>query len=378
MKQQLSSVGLALMVFTSVFLGCRPEAEPPVAPVAQSGDELSPQVGGEALPVKAPPRLSFDENELTLTKEEVKQGRATRSVKVTNRGERELVISNLSISCNCTNPTISDNRLAPGEEAEITLAIRPSTTKAGSASVDVQSNDPTQPFARITVSWEGQQVLKLMPGVNDFGDLMAGETREVILEVKKVDGTEATLDEAQFGGWNTVLMRERGELTVDSATPRSAVVRLTAGQEIGEHTGAVYYHYGDEQEAATARIQFHVRPPVWSEPAAISITRTIASETETVVDHSLTLRTFQDQPCQVVAVRSEPDDWLSGWSLVADTSSDEAGGSSKDRRSPTRVRVKLKPTAKVLAVQGELTLEVRIGETTQTLKIPISVLDLAF
>lgn len=86
---------------------------------------------------------------LSLEKEEIQFGNiklntdVTSKMKVTNTGDKPLILKSVVGSCGCTAPDYPKNPIAPGESANITIKYS-SGAVAGdfNKSVTVTSNDP--------------------------------------------------------------------------------------------------------------------------------------------------------------------------------------------------------------------------------------------
>lgn len=103
--------------------------------------------------------ISFDKKNVDATTKDVvvnygtvtKGADGTRTLEVTNKGKKPLLISSVSSTCGCTVPSFSKDPILPGKTGKIT--IKYDTTRVGviSKQIEVISNDPKK----------GRQVIKI-------------------------------------------------------------------------------------------------------------------------------------------------------------------------------------------------------------------------
>ncbi len=100
------------------------------------------------------PRIKFREESKDFGK--MKQGKVLTHIFVfKNEGDETLVIKRVKTSCGCTAALLSKKEIAPGAEGEIKLTYNTRGFEGKNTKyIDVESNDPTQPRKRLTVSAE--------------------------------------------------------------------------------------------------------------------------------------------------------------------------------------------------------------------------------
>lgn len=81
----------------------------------------------------------------------------THNFEVKNMGNEVLSIKNVSTTCNCTKAEISQNKLEPGETAELEVSFEPDLTNAQGKlkrNIYIESNDPQHPTKIISILLE--------------------------------------------------------------------------------------------------------------------------------------------------------------------------------------------------------------------------------
>lgn len=85
--------------------------------------------------------ISFDQT--TIDYGTIKTGSdGNRVFKITNTGDKPLIISNVKPQCGCTVPNWDKNPIAPGKTAEIKVNYNTNTNGNFRKNVEVYSNDP--------------------------------------------------------------------------------------------------------------------------------------------------------------------------------------------------------------------------------------------
>jgi hypothetical protein len=125
----------------------------------------------------AGPRVSLDAESLDLGSMGQNETRE-RLVTVTNRGDGDLLLSELHASCPCTVPELAAERLAPGESTLLTIRLH-SRTFQGQIDKEVlfSTNDPARPEVEISLHAFINAPLLVEPENRrlDFGEVSRGE-----------------------------------------------------------------------------------------------------------------------------------------------------------------------------------------------------------
>ncbi len=96
--------------------------------------------------------------------------------RLTNVGRRKLRIHDLLISCDCTNATVSDKDLAPGESAILRSELKVGDTLGPrSSTISIRSTDESGVPQSIEFDWVTENVLKSGERSDVFSDLAEGE-----------------------------------------------------------------------------------------------------------------------------------------------------------------------------------------------------------
>ncbi|MGC1273888.1 MAG: DUF1573 domain-containing protein [Planctomycetaceae bacterium] len=95
---------------------------------------------------------------------------------VVNRGLSDLRINKLAQSCSCVDATAEPSILKPGATGRVAVAIAPNRAEEKSATVEVHTNDPSDPVQKLHVSWRSHAPMELDPLEIDFGRVRPGQT----------------------------------------------------------------------------------------------------------------------------------------------------------------------------------------------------------
>jgi hypothetical protein len=111
-------------------------------------------VGAACTPVVQPGRIGLSETEFDLgTVLNTKP--VSQTFQVRNAGQGTLEITGVSTSCGCTTAQVDEDRLGPGETANLTVTYDPQAhggqTGRFMRVVYVRSNDPETPEASLTI-----------------------------------------------------------------------------------------------------------------------------------------------------------------------------------------------------------------------------------
>lgn len=128
---------------------------------------------------------------LSLSSEEVDLGEVDDSavishpITLTNTGDQDLEITNVSVTCGCTASEVGQKLLKPGETTELSINFDPrgrSGDQHGKR-VTIESNDPTGAKSVGLSVWVLPRVIA-EPPVANFGQVLQGEVKTVLLSVK--------------------------------------------------------------------------------------------------------------------------------------------------------------------------------------------------
>lgn len=99
---------------------------------------------------------------------------------VKNVGSEDLTLRVGASTCKCTVGSLTNDSLAPGEQAEVKLAwhIQTNSDRFGQ-SAELLTNDPSQPAIRLEIEGEVVRQLEMIPKEWTFGEVAAGEPIEL-------------------------------------------------------------------------------------------------------------------------------------------------------------------------------------------------------
>jgi len=111
----------------------------------------------------------------------------TTEVPIYNRGERTLVIEQITTECVCTEGSMEGRtRIPPGGQAPLKLVINPNvipgfkTTKA----LTIRTNDPGNRVVHLPVTTKVDPEFSLTPEYPDFGEVAAGAEHTTVLRFR--------------------------------------------------------------------------------------------------------------------------------------------------------------------------------------------------
>jgi hypothetical protein len=111
-----------------------------------------------------------------------------------NRGDVDLRITDINLSCGCTKGDIPTKELKPGQKTSLTVAV--DTSKKGPGKHDfkvrVHSNDPEHPV--YTLSLRGRIVPAFSaPTDLALGDIRRGEAKTATIRVERLKGSKSVI-----------------------------------------------------------------------------------------------------------------------------------------------------------------------------------------
>jgi hypothetical protein len=154
-----------------------------VAPAFSSAQDSPMIPGANSAPPGPQPKIQI-ENPLFDFGTATEASMVPHTFKLKNVGTGRLVISHVKTSCGCTAATPTKNTLAPGEEAEITVAFDTHFQKGHQVrTITAFSNDPNTPAAIMTMQGVVKQQISATPQDVAFGKVKMGTevTKEVIV-----------------------------------------------------------------------------------------------------------------------------------------------------------------------------------------------------
>lgn len=147
---------------------------------------LSPVAADETAPVADKsakgPILVFSETEHDFGEVEQKQS-VKHTFKFKNEGDALLVIDKVKATCGCTGTLLSKDEIQPGEEGEIEVTFKTGMSSGKKKKqIYVQSNDPSQPAAKLQIMANIVVPLEMRPrSVHWLADKDQPSTRTVEL-----------------------------------------------------------------------------------------------------------------------------------------------------------------------------------------------------
>jgi len=135
----------------AAFLGahCMAPAEP-----------ASPKVSTAETAPKGTPKIQFETNFFDLGKLTSVEN-ITGSFKFKNVGNGVLKIDPPQASCDCTEPFVKPDTVAPGESGEVIYIIKLDKPLKGQRMISVHSNDPKNPVVRLMLDLEATPLYEL-------------------------------------------------------------------------------------------------------------------------------------------------------------------------------------------------------------------------
>src|SRR5215813_10438901 len=148
----------------------------------------------EGVTKSAAPKIAMEEREHNFGK--VKQGEeVSHTFKIKNEGAAELVIQNVSPACGCTASDFP-RKLAPGEEGNITLAVKTAGMNGkNDRYADVISNDTTQASLKLWVHMDVYKSDVYIVDSESEGASNMSEKTVLDFTLKNIDGKETKLSD---------------------------------------------------------------------------------------------------------------------------------------------------------------------------------------
>jgi hypothetical protein len=97
-------------------------------------------------------------------------GQSSREVQLWNSGGKVLTISDVKMSCGCSDVQLSRTSLAAGETATLRVSVRAKSVRGPSReTIDLYTNDPDSPVTRLVLGFTTGENLYVEPSAIDFG-----------------------------------------------------------------------------------------------------------------------------------------------------------------------------------------------------------------
>ena len=215
-----------------------------------------------------PPRAVFAETERDAGLIPVSPAGHEFRFPVENRGGGPLRITDLGLSCGCTDAVPTRDVVPTGESAEIVVKIAPKLPENRAARVTVYTDDPRAPATDLRIAWRSVAPWTPDPPELDFGALRPGETAEKIVRLRRhrVAGLAAG-SVGQLSATPAALAAGRAADTDDAAGYSAVRVRLTAPPEFGPGRGSVTAAVeGGWADALAVPVRWEVRDVVTAAP----------------------------------------------------------------------------------------------------------------
>ncbi|MFQ3550014.1 MAG: DUF1573 domain-containing protein [Armatimonadota bacterium] len=125
--------------------------------------------------VFAAPKIQFESNEYNFKK--IFEGEKVKAVfKYKNVGDENLIISDITVTCGCTDAKFDKSTLKPNETGEVSAIFDSKGFRNEvSKSIVLYTNDLTNPEARLVIKGEVIPIAKLEPERFTAPDLITGQ-----------------------------------------------------------------------------------------------------------------------------------------------------------------------------------------------------------
>ncbi len=151
------------------------------APMSYAQVAAQPEAAGDAS--KLGPRLSLSVEEVDLG--EVFDSEVVHdSITLTNTGDQDLAIGDVTVTCGCTAGTVEQKTLKPGESTQLAINFDPRNRSGEQHGkrVTINSNDPTGAKSVGVKVWVLQRVVA-EPGIASFGQVVQGESSTIQVKI---------------------------------------------------------------------------------------------------------------------------------------------------------------------------------------------------
>lgn len=195
-----------------------------------------------------------------------------------NRGTAPVQIGRLVASCDCADARAAKESVLPGKEGRVSVRILPDRAGDRKATVTVYSNDPTNPFIDLVVTWQAVAPLEFDPYRLDFGTLRPGESADRTLRLVRrnderfpscrIARLDCTPPENLSAEW--VESDSAGSSRARPSSGSTVRVQLLAQGKSGERTGVVTAELNEcSQKALRIPISWRVRDAIEVAPQTL-------------------------------------------------------------------------------------------------------------
>lgn len=116
--------------------------------------------------------------------------KSTHTFRITNGGDKDLVIGRIHTSCGCTSTVLGKSTLAPGESTGLEAVFNTGNDHGPvEKTIRVESNDPKSPTTSLSIAAEVIRDLYIDPPTAMFFDAARRGTRELTLRLKSDTGS---------------------------------------------------------------------------------------------------------------------------------------------------------------------------------------------
>ena len=142
---------------------------------------------------KGTPRIQFETNFFDLGKITARES-VSGSFKFRNAGDAVLKVDPPQASCDCTEPRVKPDTLAPGETGEVTYTIKLERPLTGQRFIRVHSNDPQTPSVQLNIQLDYTPLYEINPK-SFWITLPAGKDEVTVMAtISRSDGEPLGID----------------------------------------------------------------------------------------------------------------------------------------------------------------------------------------
>lgn len=120
---------------------------------------------------------------------------------IRNAGQNPLTLKLGATTCKCTLGNLKDSQLGPGEETEVQLTWKVSTSgKTFGQSAEIRTNDPQNAAIRFEITGRVVRDLEVEPDAVSFGEVAAGEPFSIEMNIYNYQEKKVKLSEPKLAG----------------------------------------------------------------------------------------------------------------------------------------------------------------------------------
>ena len=155
--------------------------------VCRADDGAKPVVVKTDAPATGAPKIEFDKMVYDFGTTSLVQQLAGTFI-ISNTGSGQLTLGKPTTSCGCTIAALKLDKLAPGEKTELGFTMNVNMPRGHAEKlITVQSNDPNNPMAKLTVKADIVPVFEYNPQMVEIGNLHLGATTNLSIQIKRTD-----------------------------------------------------------------------------------------------------------------------------------------------------------------------------------------------